>query len=697
MGLQTNNYACVLIGEPLSYRRGATYLLRRVRRHTEPISHRPVSRATAKSAVIAPSPPVPRLTLGVTGHRSSNAAFAANHARIAATIDAIYAIVAKAANDTPVRLHTLLADGTDQLAASVALDHKWELVAPLPFGEALNIAINARPATADAARHLLAGTAPDCADLHARAEAIRLLYSSARIFALADADALIADLFLTMLERPGDAAAAQHYQACASRQVALAGRVLIEQSDIVVGVWDAGSRALVGGTGHTIATALEQGATVVLIDANAPEAWRVLHTFEELAHSQNGHQGDREAKLSAAIVRAIHPMGDGSVGKAFAALGSQIWRRRSNPLFHVYRRIEAVFGGDGRALRRLRQTYETPDEIGMGSGAAVLAALAVLPGGDPDYPTKTERDVLRRFAWTDAISTRFSDLYRGGMTANFLASGLAVVAGSAYLPFGDLESKWVFALVELVLLAVILLVIRFGQRGQWHARWFETRRAAEYLRHAPILLALGVARPPARWPRGSNTSWPEFYARQSLREIGLPHVAVTQDYLRAALQTLLDAHVVSQRDYHRAKSKRLETVHHKLDHLSGRLFQLAVVTVATYLMLRAGAALRWVPDAIPHDLSKVFTFLGVLFPTFGAAIAGIRYFGDFDRFSAISAVSAEKLDGAHRRAAVLLAAPAGALDYASIADLARAADDIVVSEIESWQAVFGGKHITVPV
>jgi hypothetical protein len=36
------------------------------------------------------------------------------------------------------------------------------------------------------------------------------------------------------------------------------------------------------------------------------------------------------------------------------------------------------------------------------------------------------------------------------------------------------------------------------------------------------------------------------------------------------------------------------------------------------------------------------------------------------------------------------------LDYGSVTDLAQAADDIVVTEIENWQAVFGGKHISVP-
>jgi hypothetical protein len=283
------------------------------------------------------------------------------------------------------------------------------------------------------------------------------------------------------------------------------------------------------------------------------------------------------------------------------------------------------------------------------------------------------------------------------MTASFLFSALAIVSSIAYLPLATSKEKPVFATVEVLLLGAILAVTWIGQRRRWHARWFETRRVAEYFRHGPILLALGVARAPGRWPKGAETSWPEWYARYGLRDVGLPRVAITQAYLRVALKDLLDAHVVRQRDYHHAKARRLTNVHRNLDSLSERLFELAVVSVASSLLLAAAAALSLVPEAFVHDASRWFTFLGVALPTFGAAIAGIRYFGDFERFAAISEVTAEKLGAVHARIRRLLAAPDEALEYGSVADLAHAADDIVVSEIENWQAVFGSKTITVPV
>ena len=81
----------------------------------------------------------------------------------------------------------------------------------------------------------------------------------------------------------------------------------------------------------------------------------------------------------------------------------------------------------------------------------------------------------------------------------------------------------------------------------------------------------------------------------------------------------------------------------------------------------------------------------------GGAFAGVHYFGDFERFAAISAITAEKLGDVETRIGFLLDAPDSEITYARVSGLAHAIDDIVVDEIENWQAVFGGKHITVPV
>ena len=665
-----------------------------------------------------PPPPRVRLSLGVTGHRASHPLYGQNSARIEGAVRAVLDLVAGTVaaepepfgpgSKAPTRLHSMLADGADQMLAREALARDWELIAPLPFGADLNCAINAAPAAVSDALALIAGKHAADAAVAARADAIRTLYENARLFELADDDDDIAAVFLAMLKTPEDVDAREVFAADCAERVALAARLVIEQSDILIGIWNGARTTFVGGTGHSIAQALNLGAAVIWIDPAAPEDWRILRAPEALASLREaGGEADRVDQLRTLVRAALSPGeaashrhgGEKGDYPGVSALDARHWRARSNALWHVYRRVEAVFGRDEKRKpwRNLRQTYERPDEVAQGSGADVLAAVRAFPGADQSFAEEVSRRVLARFAWADGISSYLSDTYRGGMMINFLASSFAIVGGIAYLPFADSSWKWAFALFEFVLLALILIITFQGQKRRWHGRWFETRRVAEYLRQAPLLLTLGAARAPGRWPKGAETSWPEWYARHALRELGLPRVKVTADYLRHALKMLLDTHVTQQRDYHHAKAKRLTATHHNLDRLSEWMFRLAVASVAMYLGLQAGVWLQFFDKTALKELSKTFTFLGVLLPTFGGAVAGIRYFGDFERFAAISEVTAQKLDNVHARIALLLKAPDADMDYGPVAEIAHAADDIVVSEIENWQAVFGGKQITVPV
>lgn len=668
------------------------------------------------SAVKAPPTPKVRVSIGVTGHRATHPIYSKNSERITTALAAIFDAINQAVSSAslllgpeslaPTRLHTLLVDGSDQAASKLALEREWELVSPLPFGQRLNLAINALPKNADDARALLAGQIPDDPDTISCVDAIQIIARQARLFELADQDAAITALYLEHLEAKDDFAKAQNFVLESALRAALAGRILIEQSDIIIAVWDGESAANVGGTGHTVASALDLGAPVVWINPAHPENWCILHAPESLAlqasEASEAKLQNLERELSAIIKTRICPdeamqTDDSPAHRGIAALIGEKWHDRSSRLVHAYRRIEALFGGEKPRFGSLVQTYEKPDDIAEGTGAALLQTANKLPGADKKLAEKIDRDALQNFAWADGISARLSDHYRAGMIVNFMLSALAIVGGILYLPLVSPEQKWGFALFEFVLLLAIVIITYRGQKYRWHGRWFETRRVAEYFRHSPLLLMLGVARPPGRWPRGTETSWPEWYVRQALRDIGLPRAKVTSGYLRSTLAALLDHHVTPQSGYHAKKAKRLNAVHHNLDRFSEFLFKLAILSVASYLLLKGGSVLHLVDSDLVAKLSKTFTVLGVLFPTFGAAIAGIRYFGDFERFAAISQITAEKLESISDRIELLLAAPDTALDYGRVTELIHAADDVVVAEIENWQAVFGGKHITVPV
>ncbi len=636
------------------------------------------------------------MSLGITGHRTGNAAFGKSQKAIEAALAALFDRIDELLEDkrkdlSAVRFHSLLVDGVDQITAQMAVDRGWELVAPLPFGNALNIAINAQPETAADARLLAAGKPANDPAVEARAQAIQNVTRSAKLFELADRDAEIAELFFDTLDNSGDVQRSTAFQTQSSDQAALAGKVMLERCDLLIAVWDGEVANMRGGTGHTVVTALEMGTPVLLIDPGKPHEWSVLSRPERLLHERQHNPAQLETIITASI---------GSELQADASIAGEKWHASSALVWNLHRRIEAVFGGGAKPLRSLKTRYETPDAIAAGSAAGMLDGARAIPGADQQQIDRIAATILPQFAWADGISSWLSDAYRSGMCFNFLLSALAVVIGAAYLPWDLSDQKWIFASIELLLLVLIIVITFIGSKRRWHSRWFETRRVAEYLRHGPIMLLLGVSRPLGRWPRGQagihGAHWPENFARHCLRTTGLPQVAVNHEYLRHVLEHVVEPHVAAQRDYHRVKAERLHKVHHRLDKLAETFFILAIFSVLTYLLLKLAAVLGFAPEAWPAASSKLFTFLGIAFPTIGASIAGIRFFGDFERFAVISEIAAEKLDELNTRISLLLTGPGRGISYGAVADIAHAIDEVVVDEIESWQAVFGGKHIALP-
>lgn len=637
-----------------------------------------------------------RLSVGITGHRETNVAYRDNVLGIEAALATIFAALdCKTHDEIKPRLHALLSLGADLLAVKIALQKGWQVAAPLPFGKALNAAINSQPQTIADARAVMNGLTPSNPEIAENAARISEIASRVTCFELAERDASMAEMFLDSLQDPVSHEAVHAYSVAASDRAALAGQVMIDHIDLLVAVWDGHSPGPVGGTKHTITRALEMGMQVLWIDASSPSDWRLLDAPESLA-SRLELPVVNDVEALQQLCAAILSSDKGNTGSFI--VDQQPPPSRSRKRFHAYCRIEAIFGDGFRGtFRSLVQRYVNEDAFVAHDATSLLVSARTLRSADPTLISKTETDVIRRFARADAIATYLSDAYRGGMVANLLLAAFAVIGGIAYLPFFDAALKWPFAFFEFALLGTILLVIMVGRKRDWHGRWFQTRRVAEYLRHAPFMLFLGVARPTGSWPHSSDTSWPEDYVRSILREIGLPNAAIDQLTLRTALENWIGLHVSAQRAYHVEKALRLYRIDHRLERISEYLFFMAMLIVALYLGAEVAAATGVIPTEGVRHASKLFTFLGVALPTLGGALAGIHYFADFGRFAAISESTANRLEAVERRISTLLAAPDNELDYGRVANIARAVDEIVVSEIEHWQDVFGGKHISVPV
>ena len=115
-------------------------------------------------------------------------------------------------------------------AMEAALSRGWEVVAPLPFGLDISIAVNCRDVTAADARALIDGQVPPSPGVAAQAEAMRRLAARVQLFQLAEQDSLVARRFLATMAAPDDRDSATAYAIIASERAAVAARVMIEQS-----------------------------------------------------------------------------------------------------------------------------------------------------------------------------------------------------------------------------------------------------------------------------------------------------------------------------------------------------------------------------------------------------------------------------------------------------------------------------------
>lgn len=224
--------------------------------------------------------PARRLDVAVTGHRLAHPGLAG---RVPAVEEALRRLF-QAIGDTGVeasqiKLRSLLADGADQIATRLALSAGWSAEATLPFGIALTCAIGAASEHDDAStkRALLEQAEKAAKSLDSsHIAAIRAFMdavSHARVHASPEQDEHYAALWISASNGTDES---RLFADEASHRYALAARRMLDQSDLLVAVWDGSSGSAIGGTGHTVQEAVTASIPVIWIEPAAPGDVRLL-------------------------------------------------------------------------------------------------------------------------------------------------------------------------------------------------------------------------------------------------------------------------------------------------------------------------------------------------------------------------------------------------------------------------------------
>jgi hypothetical protein len=601
----------------------------------------------------------PRLVIrvAVTGHRLNRlAAGVTSDARFGALFQAIGVEVARLKDtltytdgkaprsifngQTPlVRLITGMADGADSfavqaladLASRGALKAHWVTDAilpdePKPFADAmagLETTETVAPAPPDAAREALAAT---------------LL---AQITAAETRTILPAPL--------------------GARDYGEQAELILNQTDLVIALWDGKPGRGRGGTAHVVQQALDYDMPVIWLSSVDPAAPPRLLDSQALDRTGAVIPCAQGAVLDIpAVLRALvdlprpSPRADGSTkdahhadhdhhGKepapelAYAAFLNEPKRRRGSWLPRAY---------DGLVKLVLTASrHHSPPKpkaaaasVGDWRDAEWSGFVAVC--GCPAPALGQLNEVIKpRFKAADDASVAYARRYRSAFVLAFLLSAIAVVLAvlsvafkDAFAGFGldEKAGKAVFVAVELIILSLIAVIVWRGHNERWHERWLDYRALAEALRQLRGRSLLGDDGGIDVHGRGRRAWW-LWYLRASVREIGPPGTRLDAPFQRGVLAATRDHELSGQIKYHATNAHRMLHVHHGL-HTAGTWgYGMAIAMLAVFLLMFGLYQFGHWPSAkaIVEGMKPWLGPLGVLLPTAGAALAAINNQADF--------------------------------------------------------------------
>jgi hypothetical protein len=487
-----------------------------------------------------------------------------------------------------------------------------------------------------------------------------------------------------------------------------ARNMMLRQIDMLIAVWDGQSSADGGGTGDVVARALEDGIPVVWISSKREQPARVISQIE-----------DGKAEL---------PYADAISGPVTAAVRQVLGFRERHASRQARWKSQST---EASAESRLREflNEDVPDrcnwmaydwiKIGLLRPwkwrlTKKLASvddvrrdwapfLAAIPAAGT-FNKGLEEILLPRFAAADALATYYSSKYRSAYVLVYLFSVFAVAAALSDFLFFDLEpqsdmplAKLPLAVIELFFLGGIVGIVLWGQSRQWHSHWLDYRALAETLRHLRFLGLLGQYENSAYAEAAARpgAGWVLWYLRATMRELGIPSGYLGPDYQRKTLSAIIPAELEPQIEYHASNMDSLRRLHHRLHLIGNWCFATAAIILFAFVVVYSLHTVFHVILFEPRHLAKIAAVVAVMtafLPSLGAALAGIRFTGDFEGFAERSADTGAELDLLKERYALALER----LDFDLTVDVVIEVARIMAVDFNGWTALYSRKRLTLP-
>ncbi len=473
-----------------------------------------------------------------------------------------------------------------------------------------------------------------------------------------------------------------------------AGRVVLNQSDLLLAVWDGGESNGIGGTFDTIEHAITFNVPTLWIDSRAPHGWMLLRDETDLESIIR----ETECELcpvpdSGELIRVV---GDvvkaelGLSGSQAASLETYLHETRPKRNWAVTWKLFREFMDVGRIKIPAIRVAEF--EVQIRHGWPVIGDPDVLAADVAPDRSWMNAHLRRHYAWSDKLADLYADAHRSGFVASSLMAAGAVFA--ALLPvagnFGR-HAEFATAVVEALILAILVVLPMQSRRRRWHEKWLEYRVLAELVRELRILIPYGGARPLPRTAAhlasyGDPTrSWMNWQARAIARDVGLPNTRVNKVYVIERCAELLEylgtaSPQHGQIGFHHMNCHRMERIHQRLHRMSLILFGVTIGAVAINWILRFIN-----PDA-PERVTAWLILFSAFLPSLGAAFATINNQGEFARLQRRANAMTQSLTALRSQIIDLIGDPEGP-SLAHVSEFAAQLAAMMIDETTDWRIV----------
>lgn len=475
-----------------------------------------------------------------------------------------------------LRVISALAEGADQWVADEASKLGYELQCPLPF-ERLEYE-------------------KDFIDPAAKAEFNNLLAQATSI------------MEFDGTRKPSSAA----YEAV--------GRAVLNQTDLLLAVWDGQPPQGRGGTGAVVVEALQRGIPVLWIHWSNPDTWVLrLPEWRLLQRAADIH-GDAVRLKELVQDLLLPPKANDDTGRGRPATTRETYFSEGQKCGNFLHGWWAVFLGlVSGALKfgKVRQLFHVAnfEEVTVKDWKTECRDTVLDPAkphaAAPGLGAALTRNYLRHYAWSNRLSVYYGNLYRSAFALCYLLAAAAVFF--ALLPL-VLRGNLIWVIFEFIAIMAILFLAWFGRKHRWHERWIDYRMLAERLRLARGLALFGGGAQPVSMEGHLATygnpagTWMHWHHLGVERAAGLPNVRFNEGYLAAIRDFWLHNLIEDQIQYHKTTGQRYAHLEHRLHWIGGVLLAVTLAACGFHFFVHS----TWLIVATAS------------LPALGASLAGIR-------------------------------------------------------------------------